>query len=143
MIECKFREFYEFGTVIPSLKGKKRCGFYSSSMFPIPEYGKKKWIVVTHIDVDYEKYLCEGLSESQIYQSCIEFLNQPPPRKKYAKKKPMPLYGELQVYKAKMKENGKFVEAEIITDQRKNKNFWREGPKYKRKIKLPSQLKSK
>jgi hypothetical protein len=145
VIECKLREFYEFATVIPSLKGKKRCGFYSSSIFPISDYGRRKWVVVTHIEVDHKKYLSEGLSESQICQLCIDFLNQPPSRKKYAKKKPKPPYGNLQIYKAKFKEdeNGKFIEAEIVTDQRKNKNFWREGPKHKRKIRLPSQLRSK
>ena len=145
MIECRFREFYEFGTVIPSIKGKKKNGFYSSGMYPICDYGRTKWVVIVHIDVDHEKYLNENMSENQIFQQCINFLSQPPPRKKYAKKKPKPLYGELQIYKAKFKEdqNGKFIEAEIITDQRKNKNFWREGPKYKRKIKLPSQLRSR
>ena len=53
------------------------------------------------------------------------------------KKKPKPLYGKLKLYKAKLKEgeNGKFIEAEIITDQRKNKNFWREGMKITRKRK--------
>jgi hypothetical protein len=41
------------------------------------------------------------------------------------------------LHKAKIKEdeNGKFVEAEIITNQRKNKHFWREGMKITKKRK--------
>jgi hypothetical protein len=144
MIECNLREFHEFGSVVESLSRKKRKGFYSHSVVPIKGLGRDKWLIIAHIDVDHQKYLCEGLPEKQIFQRCIEFLNQPPPRKKYAKKKPKPLYGYLVPHKAKFKEdeNGQFIEAEVLTDQRKNKNFWREGIKY-RKYRMPSKLKSK
>tara|TARA_Y100000034_G_C6812161_1_gene365045 strand:+ start:34 stop:468 length:435 start_codon:yes stop_codon:yes gene_type:complete len=144
MIECSFREFHEFGSVIASSSNKRRKGFYSHSVIPVSGLGRDKWLIIVHIDINYQKHLHKGLSEKQIFQRCIEFLNQPPPRKKYAKKKPKPLYGHLTPYKAKFKEdeNGQFIEAEIMTDQRKNKNFWREGIKY-RKYRMPSKLKSK
>ena len=131
MIECKLREFSEFGSVIAPTSKKIKNGFYSNSVYPIRGYGRDRWVVITHIDVDCERHLEEGMSKEQMFQGCIDHLNQPPPRKKYAKKKPRPLYGELKLYKAKIKEdeNGKFVEAEIITNQRKNKHFWREGIK--------------
>jgi len=144
MIECSFREFHEFGSVIASSNNKRRKGFYSHSVIPVSGLGRDKWLIIAHIDINYQKHLHKGLSEKQIFQRCIEFLNQPPPRKKYAKKKPKPLYGHMTPYKAKFKEdeNGQFIEAEIMTDQRKNKNFWREGIKY-RKYRMPSKLKSK
>ena len=137
MIDCKLREFSEFGSAIAPTNKKIKNGFYSNSVYPIKGYGRDRWVIITHVDVDCEKYLAEGMSEKQIFQGCIDHLNQPPSRKKYAKKKPQPLYGELKLYKAKIKEgeSGKFVEAEIITNQRKNKHFWREGMKITKKRK--------
>jgi hypothetical protein len=144
MIECMLREFHEYGTIIAPLNKKKRKGFYSDSVLPVKGLGREKWAVIVHININHEKYLSEGLSKEQIFRECIDFLNQPPPRKKYAKKKPKPLYGYLAPYKAKFKkdEQGQFIEAEITTDQRKNKNFWREGVKY-RKYRMPSKMRSK
>ena len=145
MIECKFREKCEFEGVVTRKSNKKRKGIYSSSVSKVRGFGRSKWVIIAHIDVNYEKYIEEGLSENEIFQGCIDYLNQPPPRKKYAKKKPRPLYGKLEPYRAKFKkdENGNFIEAEIITDQRKNKNFWGEGIKIGQKIlsKMPSKLK--
>ena len=137
MLDCKLREFSEFGSILVPTNKRSKNGFYSNSIYPIKGYGRDSWVIITHIDFDYEKCLEEGLSEQQIFHECIDYLNKPPPRKKYAKKKPKPLYGKLKLYKAKLKEgeNGKFIEAEIITDQRKNKNFWREGMKITRKRK--------
>ena len=144
MIECELREFYEYGSTIVLLNKKKRKGFYSDCVLPIKGLGREKWPVIVHINVNYEKYLSEGLSEKQVFQGCVDFLNQPPPRKKYAKKKPKPLYGNLSPHSERFKEDdrGQYIEAEITTDQRKNKNFWREGTKY-RKYRMPSKMKSK
>ena len=145
MIECKLREFAEFHSVLPDCGQKKtKKGFYSHTVVPVKGLGRDKWLVIVHIDVEYDRYLNEGISEEELSNLCVDFLNQPPPRKKYAKKKPKPLYGQLTLYKAKFKEdeNGKYIEAELTTDQKKNKNFWREGMKYG-KVKLPSALRRK
>jgi len=144
VIECQLREFSEYGSAIAPRNKKKRKGFYSHSVIPVKGLGRDKWLIITHIDLDYDKHINAGLSEEEIFQQCIDFLNQPPPRKKYAKKKPKPLYGHLMLYKARLKEdeNGKYMEAELCTDQRKNKNFWREGIK-QRKIKLPPKLRAR
>ena len=144
MIECVLRQFHEYGTTVKPTNNKKRKGFYSHTVLPIKGLGRDKWPILLHIDVDYERYLNEGLSKEEIFYECIEFLNQAPPRKKYAKKKPKPLYGYLTPYRAKFKEDeqGKYIEAELTTDQRKNKHFWREGVKYGR-VKLPSKLKAR
>ena len=144
MIECTLREFKEYGSVFKQVSDKRRKGFYSHSILPINGLGRNKWLIITHIAVDHEKYRDEGVSEEEIACRCVEFLNQPPPRKKYAKKKPKPLYGQLTLHRAKFKEDekGKYIEVELTTDQKKNKNFWREGVKYG-KIKLPSKLRAR
>ena len=145
MIECQLRELGEFQYVLSrETTKKKRKGYYSLSVLPVQGLGRDKWPVVVKIDVDYEKYIEEGMTEDEVIRQCIDFLNQAPPRKKYAKKKPKPLYGHLEIYKAVLKEDedGKYIEAELTTDQRKNKNFWREGLKYG-KVKMPSKLRRK
>lgn len=139
MIECKLREFAEFYFVLPKRSYKKtKKGFYSHTVLPIKGLGRDKWPIIVHIEIDHEKYLSEGLLKENIFHQCVEYLNQSPPRKKYAKKDPKPLYGHLTPYKARFKEDegGKYIEAELTTDQRKNKNFWREGIRYG-KVKIP------
>ena len=144
MIECYLREFQEYGSIIKSHGGNRKKGFYSYSVLPIKGLGRDKWPVIVHIEVDHEEYLNKGLSEEEIFHQCIEFLNQAPPRKKYAKKKPTPLYGHLTPYKWKFKEDegGKYIEAQLTTNERKNKNFWRKGIKYGR-VKIPSKIRAK
>jgi len=145
MIECQLRELGEFQYALSRMgTKKKRKGHYSHCVLPIKGLGRERWPVVVQIEVDYEKYIEEGLTQEEIVDQCVDFLNQAPPRKKYAKKKPKPLYGHLEVHKAVLKqdEDGKYIEAELTTDQRKNKNFWREGLKYG-KVKMPSKLRRK
>ena len=137
MIECSLRELREFHSVLPNRNtSKTKKGLYSScNFFSINGFGREKWVIVVHIDVDYKKYLDEGLTEKIIINRCVEFLNQPPPRKKYAKKTPRPLYGTLSAHRIYFKkdEQGTYIEAYLVTDQRKNKNFWREGIKFRKK----------
>ena len=90
---------------------------------------------------------CE-LREFYEYGSTIVLLNKKKRKGFYSDcvlpKKPKPLYGNLSPHSARFKEDdrGQYIEAEITTDQRKNKNFWREGTKY-RKYRMPSKMKSK
>ena len=145
MIECQLRDLGEFQYVLSEHNTKKkRKGYYSHSVLPVKGLGRERWPIVVQIDVDYQKYIEQGYTQAEVAEQCVEFLNQAPPRKKYAKKKPKPPYGHLEIYKASFKEdeNGKYIEAELTTDQRKNKNFWREGIK-QGKIKLPSKLRRK
>ena len=102
MIECMLRDLREFHSVLETHNPKKtKKGLYSgSNFFSIKGYGRDKWVVIVHIDVDYEKYFTEGLTQNKILDHCIEFLNLAPPRKKYAKKIPKPLDGELCPHKA-------------------------------------------
>ena len=139
MIECKLRELREYHSVLSSYNPKKtKKGLYSASnFFHIKGYGRDKWVVIVHIDVDYESYMSDGQGEDSITEGCINFLNQAPPRKKYAKKTPKPLYGYLELHRAYFKkdEQGPYIEACLTTDQRKNKNFWGEGTAFKKRKK--------
>jgi hypothetical protein len=137
MIECTLRNLREFHSALDTYNPKKtKKGLYSrSNFFSIKGYGRDKWVVIAHIDVDYKKYVAEGLAENTIFNNCIEHLNLAPPRKKYAKKTPKPLYGELRPHKAIFKEDeqGLYIEAYLTTDQRKNKNFWGEGRTFRKR----------
>jgi hypothetical protein len=69
----------------------------------------------------------KGLSDKEIIDGCLLFLNKPPPRKR------KPLYGSLQpvqradgAYEVKEKD-GNYIVC-FSTDQRRNKNFWGDGP---------------
>jgi len=139
MIECSLRDLKEYHSVLPSYNSKKtKKGLYSgSNFFHIKGYGRDKWVVIVHINVDHKAYISDGMQEEGITEGCIDFLNQPPVRKKYAKKTPTPLYGHLELHRAYFKEDehGSYIEAYLTTDQRKNKNFWSEGAAFKKRKK--------
>jgi hypothetical protein len=131
MIKCALRAREEYHHVLPGYTTKTRFGLYHGSDFHFPHFGTKKWVVGVYIDVDYDKHVAEGIELEEVIRGCIEYLNQPPPRKKYQKKKPQPLYGNLdseplQFWTGEDSE-GKYIGALLITDQRKNKNFWGAG----------------
>ena len=132
MIECFLREQSEYGSLLPDRSKKKREGKYHGSEFysNVAGYGVKKWVVGVYIDIDYSQHL-DDMSEEEIVKECIQFLNEPPARKKYQKKKPQPLYGNLDPepvqYWIDEDSEGRFIGALLATDQRKNKKFWGVG----------------
>ena len=133
MIECSLRQMSEYGSLLPDRDKRRRQGKYHGSDFygTVPGYGIKKWVVGVYIDIDYQPYLDDYTSEDDVVRRCIEYLNQPPPRKKYQKKKPQPLYGNLDSeplqYWVGEDSNGKYIGALLVTDQKKNKKFWGAG----------------
>tara|TARA_R100001509_G_scaffold143548_1_gene99375 strand:+ start:8172 stop:8573 length:402 start_codon:yes stop_codon:yes gene_type:complete len=126
MIECNLREIDEY-VGISSVK--KRFGrYHGSSFWNIPGYGNACWVVAVYIDLDFES-LSADATDQEVLDGCVEYLNVPPPRRKYQKKKPQPLYGLLEPYQGKIIEHsgGKCLSALLITRQRKNRKFWSEG----------------
>tara|TARA_B100001250_G_scaffold384211_1_gene378795 strand:- start:236 stop:622 length:387 start_codon:yes stop_codon:yes gene_type:complete len=108
---------------------KPRFGRYHGSCFwDVKNFGSKKWVVAAYIKVE-DSSLLEGATTEMIARGCVEYLNQPPPRKKYAKRIPKPKYGALEYYSARIveKEDGKYISALLVTDTRKNKLFWGKG----------------
>lgn len=133
MIECQWVK-------IPKstfLEGEgERCGRYTQSTHQIKGFGVSKWVVAGYLEVDYQKYIDEGMTLDEVAKGCAEYLSVPPPRKKYQKKPSRPLYGSLTALPAPWlgkervsvkayKDNQLIVE--FVTDERKNKNFWYEG----------------
>ena len=107
---------------------KTKAGRYHGSMFwDIPGFASKKWVVATRILV--EEKVPENTSDKDLIEGCVEFINQPPPRKKYQKKKPVPKFGKLELYRAQVKreENKILIVALLVTRNRKNKHFWGKG----------------
>jgi len=129
-INCKLREIPN--SSFEAVEGKPtKHGRYSSSMFNIKGYGDSKWIVGCYIDIDYSDYL-EEMSQDDFIQRCVDFLNQPPPRKKFEKRRKDSLYGNLEVYDYKLKEKDsrRFIELLLVTDTQKNDFFWGSGVAY-------------
>ena len=130
MVECTLRPIPK-SSFKNSPEEPRKHGRYSSSVFHIDGYGDTKWVVGCYIDVDYKKYLDE-MSEQNFIDSCVAFLNEPPKREKFARKRKTSLYGKLDVhsYKLKERDGNCFIELLLITDDPKNDNFWGEGVSY-------------
>ena len=109
---------------------KEKFGRYHSSIFwDVPQFGRKRWVVGMNLDVDFSKFDGMDLSVEEMASLCVEALNLPPPRKKYAKKDPKPKYGHLELHSAKLVERGpdKYISLTVITKERKNRLFWGKG----------------
>ena len=130
MIECSLRDQKEYGELLPDWNTKTRKGRYHGSNFAVEGFGHSCWAIGVYINVDHGRYLEEGMAELEGVEGCIEYLNQPPPRKKYQKRKSVPLYGKLSVHRFRLREDegGEFIEAILMTDKRKNKLLWGTGP---------------
>lgn len=94
-----------------------------------------------YLELDYQALEYDGKTREEIMDGCAEYLSQAPPRKKYQKKEPKPPYGKLEPLPAPWLGQNKYsvkpksgfdnrLIVEFITDQRKNKNFWEEGPSF-------------
>lgn len=132
-IDCELLPIKEFSWLSNELD-PTRLGRYHGSDFPdVEQFGTKRWVVGAYIMVDYESLREEGKTDDEIVQGCIKFLNQPPPRRKFQRKIRKPVYGNLNptpVSYAFVERGGAEVIATLmVTDKRKNKKFWGEGPK--------------
>tara|TARA_B100000519_G_scaffold194426_1_gene198180 strand:+ start:245 stop:688 length:444 start_codon:yes stop_codon:yes gene_type:complete len=117
---------------------KKKYGKYHKTNFwDIKGYGQKKWVVCLKIrvkksEVDNHLQELSPLTEREILESCFRFLNTPPPKKKYARKAPVPKYGKLVLYRGKKDERGSTPNVDTysvlaIVEKQKNKYFWGKG----------------
>ena len=125
MIKCELVPI----SSLESRTAKPRFGRYHGSCFwDVKNFGSKKWVIAAYIKIE-DSTLFEESTPEDIARGCVEYLNQPPPRKKYAKKVPKPKYGSLEYYSARIieKEEGKYISALLVTDARKNKLFWGKG----------------
>ena len=126
MIRCDLQEIKEHELL--TNKKKKRFGRYHGSMFwNLPGFGKKKWIVATRIE--FMEEIPENLSDEEIISRCVEYLNTPPPRRKFQRRITKPKYGPLELYSGKIitKDDCTYISALLITNQRTSKHFWGKG----------------
>ena len=134
-IKCTLRAAERFETVFGVTGGNKRLGSYHGSYFNMSEYDGQRWPVTLIIqDAAVDKYLGEGLSEIEIIEACLEYLNTP-----VGKRKKYQPYGKLEMYRAKRdnsdcrffiqedENDKKIIKLLAVTDQRKNKFFWGKG----------------
>lgn len=125
---CKFVKVPDLG-IVDTQDSRKKFGKYHGSCFwDVPQFGAKKWVIGVYIDVQ-DKMLLSKYTPDELMEGCVNFLNKPPPRKKYAKREPKPLFGVLEKYKANvvLKNGKKLLSALLITDQKKNKLLWGKG----------------
>ena len=122
-VKCEFKSHEKYQSVFGIRGEKSKLGSYHGSYFwSTPGFGVDRWAVVATIEVD-DKRCDEALTEREIVEGCVNFLNKPVGKRK--KKQP---YGNLELHKYTLKEDGN-IQAIVFTDQRTNKNFWGKGQK--------------
>ena len=126
MIPCKLlpvRE-YEWLTFLNKTK-KTKFGHYQPIFFNVKGYGRDCWVVSTRIKLE------EEISEinDDIIKGCIEYLNTPPKSKYGKRRKRKPLYGTFRDTPQSYKIKDGYIQAFLIVEDRKNKNFWGSGRK--------------
>lgn len=121
VIECDFIQVPQYSHA-PSQDTK--AGRYMTSIYSVDGFGKNRWIVGGYIKADFEKYKDLKWHDTEIVKRCVNYLNTMTINKKGKKK-----YGSLELYKFnKLNKFGQeVVVVELITDDRKNENFWGEG----------------
>mgnify|MGYP003650277039 CR=1 FL=1 len=130
ILPCKFRPIRK-NSFSADDTAPYKMGRYLHSIFPIDGFGHSRWVVGGYVDIDHREYI-KNMTPEAFVEGCINYLNQPPERKKFEKRQTTSLYGELEVYSYKLKENndGPFVELVLITGDPKNQHFWGEGMKF-------------
>ena len=133
MIECTLAEIKRL-SFPPNIDNRVKHGMYSSSIYHnVKGFGKKAWVVIVNIDLDYERYVSEGKSLEEIARGCVEYLNTPL-KSKYGKKRKRKLpYGEFreEPYRANLREKDgkKFIQALLVVNNRSRRCFWGSGEK--------------
>lgn len=129
-VVCAFLPFTK--SMYSAVESEKKFGIYTNSVYTIPEFATKKWVVHAYLLVDYDKYYSEGWTENRLIDACLNYLNDVE-RKKGAKKQPKPKYGKLEplvsrwkgVYDLVYKPDRIIIS--LVTDDPRNPNFWGEG----------------
>lgn len=120
-IECNFKEFGPYEPSFSYDGERKKLGRYEGGLMPAQGFGEKRWSVAARICMPktIEEFKEEGLTEEQVINGCIKFLNKKPYR---ARKLP---YGTLACRHFIFHDNE--ISVSLMTDDRNNKNFWGRG----------------
>ena len=127
MIECDLVPITEYSSLV-SAKGKKKSGRYHGSMFwDVPGFGSKKWIVAAKIIITGP--IPVEYTDDEVIDECLNYINTPPPRRKFQRRIRKPKYGKLGLYRGQLKreQGASFISALLVTENRKSKHFWGKG----------------
>ena len=128
MISCDLMSIHEHEGISKFSKGKTKKGRYHGSMFwNIPGFASKRWIVAARIQIS--DCVPASIDDQDLIDGCMEYLNTPPPRKKFQRRIRKPRYGNLELHKGKVirSERGLYISALLITEERNSKHFWGKG----------------
>ena len=128
-IKCKLMQIPE-NAASDKLHKMKVGRYHGSNFWSVPEFGSKKWVVAVRISLDFSSLSEEEECADHLTQLCLNYLNRPPERKKYAKRQPKPIYGRMSLYSAKIlknKKGEKYINALLIVGCRKHPHFWGKG----------------
>lgn len=128
MISCDLVPIKEHEGISKYSEGKTKMGRYHGSMFwNLPGFASSKWVVAARILVNDDIPL--STPEEEILEGCMEFLNTPPPRKKFQRRIRSPKYGQLKLYSGKVsrKQGRVYISALLIVEERSSKHFWGRG----------------
>ena len=119
-IQCNFVEKERYESVFGLRGEKKKLGTYHGSYFSgVEGFGVTKWIIAAQIEGDFSEH--SDLEPDELVQGCVAYLNKP-----VGKRKKRPLYGNLEIYRYNMGEDGK-ITVLLSIDQKKNKYFRGKG----------------
>jgi len=122
-IACKFKELKELEpSIVREKDTRTKCGRYEGGSLNIKGFGHDRWAVAAYIipDKPLKKYVSKGLSEQQIVEGCLKYLNKPPTKRSKKLK-----YGKLECRHFIFMEGA--ISVSLIVDQRNNKYFWGRG----------------
>ena len=120
-IECRLEEFGPYEPAFSYENQKTKLGRYEGGSMPTANFGDKKWSVAVSVVTDkpLKEYLNQGLTEDQIVEGCVSFLNKKPYR---ARKLP---YGTVACHHFIFKDDS--ISMSLMTNDRNNKHFWGRG----------------
>ena len=124
MIKCTFRD-------VANTTGQevKKGRYHRSNFWDVKGFGKDRWVIAAYLELENDDFP-PWMSEEEVVEACLEYLNAPPPRQIYEKKKHTSLYGTLRPYQHTFKKDADlhpYIEVILITDQRTNPSFWGKG----------------
>tara|TARA_R110000751_G_scaffold46421_3_gene104495 strand:+ start:1371 stop:1814 length:444 start_codon:yes stop_codon:yes gene_type:complete len=122
-IICSFKEVGELEPAVESTSAaRKKLGRYSGGNLNVEGFGYKNWVVLAYVvpQKPIADYLKEGLTEQQIVDGCITFLNQPPTKRARKSK-----YGKLSCNSFYFLEDK--ISISLTIDQKNSKYFWGKG----------------
>ena len=120
-IECVLKEFGPYEPSFTYDGEKKKLGRYEGGTMPTKGFGDKKWSIAVRIVMTrpLDEFKEDGLTEEEVVQGCVKFLNKKPYR---ARKLP---YGTLSCRHFVFHTDE--ISVSLMTDDRNNKNFWGRG----------------